>query len=458
MKIKTQFVFLTALIVAIPFLCLAFIPCYFYFRSSDRYLVDGYKVIRESQSSELSEQDKKVLFETLTYLPSDIQSLILSNGQITGTNIPELKEKSYLTSEDLWSFIQSTSTNYFYQFTTVPSTDSNTIIITRINRNRNNIKQQGREKLLSYVFMVMIILVLICVLFVIYISSTIFKSLKLIETKAQEIASGDLTVKFNLSESNSKVQNEITTITDSLEKMRLSLIDEQTRRNRFIMGISHDLRTPIAVIKGYTEAISDGMISQEEMPNTLELISTKTGQLGSMINTLINFMKLDTSQWYQNLKNEDISELIRNFAKESEITGTLFKREVTSLIDLPNEILIPMDSQLVTRVFENIFSNAIRYSKEEDSIHISAYEDCGNVMLEISDTGCGMTKEDINHIFDLFYRGTSSRREEGMGIGLSVVKTIIDTMNWKIDVESNVGEGSTFIITIPKPVKKEEEI
>lgn len=458
MKIKTQFVFLTALIVAIPFLCLAFIPCYFYFRSSDRYLVDGYKEIRELQSSELSEQDKKVLFETLTYLPSDIQSLILSNGQITGTNIPELKEKSYLTSEDLWSFIQSTSTNYFYQFTTVPSTDSNTIIITRINRNRNNIKQQGREKLLSYVLMVMIILVLICVLFVIYISSTIFKSLKLIETKTQEIASGDLTVKFNLSESNSKVQNEITTITDSLEKMRLSLIDEQTRRNRFIMGISHDLRTPIAVIKGYTEAISDGMISQEEMPNTLELISTKTGQLGSMINTLINFMKLDTSQWYQNLKNENISELIRNFAKESEITGTLFKREVTSLIDLPNEILIPMDSQLVTRVFENIFSNAIRYSKEEDSIHISAYEDCGNVMLEISDTGCGMTKEDINHIFDLFYRGTSSRREEGMGIGLSVVKTIIDTMNWKIDVESNVGEGSTFIITIPKPVKKEEEI
>lgn len=459
MKIKTQFVLLTALITAIPLLCVIFIPCYLYLRSSDRYLVDGYKVIRELQTSELSEKDKKNLYESLSLLPPDIQTLILCEGQIAGTNIPELEDVETLSTDELWHFIQHTSKEYFYQFTTIPSSDSSTIIIsTRINRNKNNTKQSGRERIFSYLLLIMILLVLVCILFVIYISTTIFKSLRLIETKAQEIASGDLSVQFDLSENNRKVQNEITTIADSLEKMRLSLIDEQTRRNKFIMGISHDLRTPIAVIKGYTEAISDGMISKEELPNTLELISAKTGQLGSMINTLINFMKLDSSQWYQNLKNENIAALITNFAKESEITGALFKREVTSLIDLPEEILIPMDSQLVNRVFENIFSNAIRYSQEEDSIHISAYEDSGNVVLEISDTGCGMSEEDISHIFDLFYRGTSSRREEGMGIGLSVVKTIIDTMNWKIDVESKVGEGSTFIITIPEVSEKEEEI
>ena len=106
---------------------------------------------------------------------------------------------------------------------------------------------------------------------------------------------------------------------------------------------------------------------------------------------------------------------------------------------------------LVQRAFENLFSNAIRYTKDNDSIFLNAYilQDKNEIIFEIKDTGIGIKKNDLNYIFDIFYRGTNSRREDGMGIGLSVVKNVITTYGWKIDVSSEVNEGSTFTIHIP---------
>jgi signal transduction histidine kinase len=104
---------------------------------------------------------------------------------------------------------------------------------------------------------------------------------------------------------------------------------------------------------------------------------------------------------------------------------------------------------LFQRALENLFSNALRYTKEADRISISAAATDTALKIEIGDTGCGIAEKDQKHIFDLFYRGSNSRREEGMGIGLSVVKNIVDTHGWAIALESKQGHGSLFTITIP---------
>ena len=109
-----------------------------------------------------------------------------------------------------------------------------------------------------------------------------------------------------------------------------------------------------------------------------------------------------------------------------------------------------MDRQLFSRALENLLSNAIRYSKDGDEIAISATETEDACVINVSDTGIGIAQKDLNHIFDMFYRATDSRREEGMGIGLSVVKSIVDTHGWTIGVRSKAGKGSTFTIRIPK--------
>ncbi len=447
MKIRNQITVLVAFIIAIPVLCALYFPVYHYFTSPNRFLLDGYQAIPKSTGPDLSKNDLIKIGNELRFMPHNVQTAILSDHfEILDSSIPELKNVDFLSYNTFLSFIENTSADYFYQFSTLKTEESRVIILTRVPRQTEK-TPPARNRSAQYLIYLLFVLVFICIIIIIFISRTIFKSISLIEKQTQGIADGNLDIKI---ETNQKNQNEITRITDSLERMRLSLVDAQTRRNKFIMGISHDLRTPVAIIKGYTEAINDGVVKEEEMGNTLNLISAKTSQLETMINTLINFMKLDTNDWRQNLKEENITKLIENFGHDACITGPLFNRNVTADIQFDNEVFVPLDSQLVTRVFENLLSNAIRYTKDNDSIFVWARETEDSVVLKIKDTGDGMSEEDLNHIFDLFYRGTNSRREEGMGIGLSVVKSIITTLNWQISVESKLNEGSVFIITIPK--------
>ncbi|MDY2842448.1 MAG: HAMP domain-containing sensor histidine kinase, partial [Treponema sp.] len=236
------------------------------------------------------------------------------------------------------------------------------------------------------------------------------------------------------------------------------LKDDNERRTKFIMGISHDLRTPVAVIKGYTEAMSDGMYENpDEIKKSLEIIETKTDQLETMINTLINFVKLNQTDWLQQLKKQKLFPVISEFAKNSVTTGEIFKRKVSAKIEIDENLEIPFDKLLFQRSLENLFSNAIRYTSENDSVEISAVQDKiqeknqnkKSVKIAIKDSGIGIKKEDLDKIFDLFYRATNSRREEGMGIGLSVVKTIVNAHGWDIKVSSEKDVGTEFVITIP---------
>ena len=170
-----------------------------------------------------------------------------------------------------------------------------------------------------------------------------------------------------------------------------------------------------------------------------------------MINTLINFVKLENSDLRKTLTPQPITKLIKQIAEDAEGTIGVFNRKLTSNINLPNEYIIPYDEQLVNRVFENLIGNALRYTEEGDEIKICAKEITDAITVKICDTGIGISESDLANIFDLFYRASNSRREEGMGIGLSVVKNIIETHGWKIDVKSEKGKGSCFTITIPLP-------
>lgn len=286
-----------------------------------------------------------------------------------------------------------------------------------------------------------------CLVFIIYIIINIFDSIMIVKNQTTKLASGDLS--DPLPPANQSI-NEITEITQSLEKMRSSLQNTQNRQNKFIMGLSHDLRTPIAVIKGYIEAISDGIISNpNDIAETMELIASKTEKLETMINSLISFMKMDSKEYRNTLIPGSIKNIITEFAKEAENSGRVFNRKISYSIELSKDYFIPLDQQLVTRAFENLYSNALRYTKDGDYITISAEDDKQNIYIKFCDTGEGIDKKDLDNIFDMFYRGTNSRREEGMGIGLSVVKNIIDIHNWKINVDSEKNIGTYFTITIP---------
>ena len=450
MKLKNQFNLLATLITAIPVACIVFVFINSYIRSPKHLMLKGYEEVRALDSSNMTEQDYKLFIRNVRLLPKNVECALIDNitGVVITSSIKEMPVNSYLSQWELWAVMEATSGQYFYQFTSLRTFTLDSFMITRVPRRKNNASRN--QILLTILYILLTIIVSVCIVIIVRLSSTINNSIKSIEDETQAIASGDLSRKIPYKPLDMSKRNEITSISESLEKMRLSLAEAQNQKTKFIMGISHDLRTPVSVIKGYTEAISDGVLtSQEEVKNAMELIQAKTEQLETMIDTLISFTKMNSTEIRQSMKTQSITDFITEIIKEEQTTGNVFNRNIITNINFDRNVLVPFDRQLVTRVFENLFNNAMRYTQNDDTITLDAQIQDNNVIYKISDTGCGIEEKDLKNIFDMFYRGTNSRREEGMGIGLSVVKNIIDTHGWSIEVDSKKNEGTSFTIKIP---------
>jgi signal transduction histidine kinase len=174
-------------------------------------------------------------------------------------------------------------------------------------------------------------------------------------------------------------------------------------------------------------------------------------------------VKLDSGEWRNTLKPCALGPLLYGYADRLIADGNLLGRNVRARLDIPDRITIPLDERLFIRLFENLCSNALRYTPEGGLIRIEAdytpgglsgdaagaQKNTGVVTVIVSDNGCGIPEEDIPFIFDPFYRGSNSRREDGSGLGLSVVKSIVDSFGWGITVISGRDAGSTFRISIP---------
>ena len=449
MKIRTQFKLFIACIIAVPLIFAAALALRQYYRSPERLLQNGYKQVRRMSERPLSKKDFSTLREMLRSLPPEVEMLIVVNhSEILLSTITEFKGRMAIDDATLFRFIRGTSAQYFYQIVSPPLGDgADVILITRIDRDKNPRKAQP-HRVFRTLGIFIIVFELLCIVFVIYLSATVSRSITILEGSAERIARGELDAPLEQTK-NLRTSNEITNLAGNLEKMRVALKDDGERRTRFIMGISHDLRTPVAVIKGYTEAMSDGVMTGDSQQKALEIIASKTKQLEAMISTLIDFVKLDSTDWREQLKRQPIEPEIREFVQSCVTTGGVFKRDVRADVRLSPDVAVPFDKQLFHRTLENLFSNALRYTRENDVITVSAWQDDEAIRLSVADTGIGIAPDEAEHIFDLFYRATNSRREGGMGIGLSVVKNIVDTHGWRIAVQSEKGTGTTFTITIP---------
>ena len=447
MKFKNQLNLLATFITAIPCACIIFLSINSYLRSQNRLLLDGSEQVRALDSSNMTEADFNLFIKNVQLLPMDVEIALIDNfsGLIITSSMKELPMNAIVSQWELYLIMGSNSDSYFYQFTTLKTRTLNATMISRVPRRRS---PPSRNKILFRILYVFIILIIFnCIIIILRLSSTLNKSIKTIVDETKAIAGGDLSSKI---EFDPKKANEITSISESIEKMRQSLVEAQNQKSKFIMGISHDLRTPVAVIKGYTEAISDGVItSPEEIKNAMELITQKSGQLENMIDTLINYTKMNSIELRQAMKTQSITDFITEIIQEEKTTCAVFKRNIITNVSFDKDVLVPFDKMLARRVFENLFNNALRYTRDNDTITLTSYLEDNSVIYKISDTGIGIEHKDLNNIFQMFYRGTNSRREEGMGIGLSVVDNIIKTHGWKIDVESNKNEGTTFTVIIP---------
>ena len=445
MTVKRQLTLLISLIICLPVFTALIIYGY-YCNSSKRLLLNSYRRSPEKADVSLTSDDLNSIKKSILSLSPKVEAALIVKDRIIESTIADFPQPGTTLQEgDLWKIIKQTGEEFYYLTETPLGSDRKhlVLLVSRISKKRN------QTNMFYSLLDCVLIFVIICAVATCCISRTITSSLSHLVKQTEKIAKGDLTPQEQRTPAKSR--NEFTDLTEHIDSMRAALLDAKRKQQRFIMGITHDLRTPISVIKGYTEALYDGVItSEEETKKSLEIINVKTSQLEEMITSLINYCTFFRDNFRRQITPHCIKKQLETFAKLAETTGRIFHRKISCNINLLESTDIPVNEQLLARALENLFGNALRYTEDDGEITITADESDECITITFSDTGCGIAEKDISHLFDLFYRGTNSRREQGLGIGLSVVKDIVDLHGWSIDIRSELGKGSDFIIRIPK--------
>ena len=234
--------------------------------------------------------------------------------------------------------------------------------------------------------------------------------------------------------------------------MRKNLKEEYAKRSRFLMAVSHDLSTPLTAVRGYVEAIKDGFAENPvQLAQYMSIISDRVDMLETRIDELIDFVRMETGEWQVRRQSVNLKAFILCASAMYKEDAMIFKRRFTYTIDIPGDISVIMDQNLCLRALENIFHNAIRYTDENDEIIFKAVIKGDDIHLTIRDEGKGIPADEVDYIFDPFFRGNSFNGRKGFGLGLSTVKSIMNAHGWDIRVTSTPGKGTTFLIVI-RPV------
>jgi signal transduction histidine kinase len=285
------------------------------------------------------------------------------------------------------------------------------------------------------------------------ISRTLLRSIVSLEKAAYEIGRGNLdtpVVSQNKKDRKGHGLREIDSLVNAFEKMRLELKESHETQGRIMMAISHDLKTPLTLIKGYVEALKDKMAqTPEEITEYADVIHDRSMLLEERITDLIYFAKLRTSDWQSRFEDFSLGELLNEAAEIFKNDSMVRKRRFTYKSSISDDILTTGDRKLLSQVFENLFDNACRYTEDNDEILMSADISDSTAVICFEDSGAGIKEEHLKHIFDSFYRADSGRNTRGIGIGLTSARTIIENHGGKIRyTESELG-GAGFIIELP---------
>ncbi len=274
---------------------------------------------------------------------------------------------------------------------------------------------------------------------------SINSSLRKIEEATRKVAEGDF--EFELK---AKGNDSIASLTRSFNIMRLKVKDEYDRRARFFMAVSHDLKTPLASISGYADAVLEGYAGDKEtLDKYMEIIRSKTNLLSERVSHLIHFVKLETREWHASFEPVNISDFLLKLAESFEIEAGIYNYRFEYDLEISKVLNVDMDRELVTRSFENLMHNAYRYSYPESLISFSVHEKGRKIIIGIVNRGDGIGQEDLPNIFEPFYRGSKGRNDDGFGLGLANVAAVIKSHGWEIYTESELKKETVFTIKIP---------
>ncbi len=274
----------------------------------------------------------------------------------------------------------------------------------------------------------------------------IYVPLRRITEAATQYASGNLNHEVPV-----RTEDEMGYLSASLNYMSAQLRDMEDYQKKFIGNVSHDFRSPLTSIKGYIEALDDGTIPIEMQEKYFKIILFETERLADLTKDLLTLNEFDTKELLLNKTSFDIHDMIKNVASAFEGTCTS-KRVSIELLLITKALRIYADKSKIQQVLYNLIDNAIKFSDFDSSITIETSLVNEKVFISVKDSGIGISKENLNRIWERFYKSDSSRGKDkkGTGLGLAIVKEIIQAHNENINVISTEGVGTQFVFSLPK--------
>ena len=230
----------------------------------------------------------------------------------------------------------------------------------------------------------------------------------------------------------------------AINAMAQELSGTETLRTDFIANVSHELKTPLAVMGNYAAMLQRPGITEDEKNEYAKAISEAARKLAQLITNILKLNKLENQQIFPQPKEFDLSEQLCECLLVFEDAWEAKNLEIET--DIEDDVRIKSDPELLSLVWNNLISNAVKFTPDGGSIGLSLKTQGSNVVVQVRDTGCGMKPEVGQHIFEKFYQGDTSHATQGNGLGLALVKRVVDILNGEIGVQSVYGQGSTFTV------------
>ena len=232
----------------------------------------------------------------------------------------------------------------------------------------------------------------------------------------------------------------------AINAMAEELSGTETLRTDFIANVSHELKTPLAVMGNYATMLQRPGITEDEKNEYAKAISEAARKLAQLITNILKLNKLENQQIFPQPKEFDLSEQLCECLLVFEDAWEAKNLEIET--DIADDVRIKSDPELLSLVWNNLISNAVKFTPDGGTIGLSLKTEGSSVVVQVRDTGCGMKPEVGQHIFEKFYQGDASHATQGNGLGLALVKRVVDILSGEIGVQSVYGQGSTFTVRI----------
>lgn len=243
-----------------------------------------------------------------------------------------------------------------------------------------------------------------------------------------------------------KPKTEMDVIIEDLNIMIAELSGIETMKTDFIANVSHEIKTPLAVIQNYATLMQDTQLDEQQKGEYANSIIEASIQLSDLVSNILKLNKLENQQIYPDVRFYNLSEQMCECMLMFE--NLWEEKNIYVETDMDDDIIIEADPELMTIVWNNLFSNAFKFTPVGGKVSVSVKKLKKKVVITVSDTGCGMTNDVKERIFEKFYQGDNSHSGNGNGLGLALVKRIVDVMGAEILVDSEYGNGSTFTVKL----------